>query len=233
MNLGILEILFTIVLIFLGGGYIYLKWRIKKNAQDMLIAIMPVWASFGPYESGYDSAVMLYLSYWGIYGKEGKDKAENIGMFEGHKLSFDKDPESWEDTRKKALEVECHDLEGKKQLVNDLFRLEKLKNEENNLFWDDYYEIGEHLNKAVNDADVALYKLIYNAYENDPQIKINTDYVINLYTIYIGISPDKNLYTGLLWNACSEYSDKNPDTQISKDFISLYSKSMELLNQGG
>lgn len=231
MNLGILEILFIIVLIFLGGGYIYLKWRIKKNAQDMLIAIMPVWASFGPYESGYDSAVMLYLSYWGIYGKEGKDKAENIGMFEGHKLSFDKDPESWEDTRKKALEVECHDLEGKTQLVKDLFNLEKLKNEGNDFFWEDYYEIGEHLNTAANEVDVELYEFIRKVYEDDYNIKINTDYVVKLYTIYIGKPPDENLYTGLLWNACSEYSDKNPDTQIATKFITLYSKSMELLNQ--
>jgi len=233
MNLDTLGILFIIVLISLGAGYICWKRVVEKKAQDILIDVMPIWASFGPYESGYDSGVMLYLSYWGVFGKEGKDKAEKKGLFEGHKIGFDKDPDSWEDIRKKSLKIECHDLEGKKQLVKDLFRLEKLKNEENNLFWDDYYEIGEHLNKAVNDADVALYKLIYNAYENDPQIKINTDYVINLYTIYIGIPPDKNLYTGLLWNACSEYSDKNPDTQISKDFISLYSKSMELLNQGG
>ena len=56
LSTGNVQLFIILAVVCTGGIYLFWRWRIEKNVQDILVKVMPVWAVFGPYESGYDSA---------------------------------------------------------------------------------------------------------------------------------------------------------------------------------
>ncbi|NNE84745.1 MAG: hypothetical protein HKN28_12325 [Alphaproteobacteria bacterium] len=65
--------------------------------------IMPIWATLGPFDTGFDSASAMRGAYLAVMGPT---EAKKMGaVIEQHETDYDDNSKEWEETRRKALEV--------------------------------------------------------------------------------------------------------------------------------
>jgi len=78
------------------------QYMAVKMASEKAKMVFPVWAAQGPFKSGTESAAAMSRASLAVFGpKEAQKYADAIAQ---HEASFNKKPESWEETRRFALE---------------------------------------------------------------------------------------------------------------------------------
>ena len=94
----------TVIVVFGIALAIWLWWRsrIFYSASDMAKQVFPVWAAQGPFDSGAESAAAMRNAYLAVLGTDQTE--EMADGIEGHATAYDADPETWEETRRTALE---------------------------------------------------------------------------------------------------------------------------------
>ena len=195
---NILSIIGVITVIYVIGKALW-KRHIKNNTQNILIKVMPVWASLGPFSNGTESALAMNASYIAVLGsKESEEKADVI---ESHEDSFNKEPAEWERVR----------------------RISKRASREIN----DFITIAEEIyDKHVGYYHLRLIdkygKDIFHSM-NKSAIDL-CDFIVSTYSLGDMKLPEAEQEIGYKLVDLISFSDKNPTDDISIKFKDLYNK---------
>lgn len=83
--------------------WLSLRSRTSKRAINMARQVFPVWAAQGPFASGAESAAAMRNAYMVVMSPE---QAEGMAdAIAKHAAAFDRDPATWEETRRGAAQV--------------------------------------------------------------------------------------------------------------------------------
>lgn len=87
--------------LFLGIRHFKTIAIAKERAAETLKRVMPTWAAQGPFNSGEESAEAMRHAYIAVFDEE---KAKSLDdVIRQHAVSYDAQPDEWEDTRRTAL----------------------------------------------------------------------------------------------------------------------------------
>lgn len=110
--MGALEIFIVVCGLVVVVIFVFRRWfktLVWREASDQAREMFPVWAAQGPFATGSESALAMRYAWLAVLGDH--DKVDNMTEnFSRHASAFDADPESWENNRRKALEVDCPKL---------------------------------------------------------------------------------------------------------------------------
>ncbi len=238
----ILSIVALIVLAFF-----LLQWFQTPKAGTRRLA-MTVWAAFGLYDTAEDAESSLYRACRAVFGKEGLSAHEK--WIQGHINNF-KEWEAKGDFLRaqkiqriglmltaygkafkaafnavKAEAIEDFDVEGfnKEFLKDSGHRLEVVKQADDTaqLAYKQIWSDEDILKKKQELGEAVLNQVGNNLLQDEsPQAKVLLAFLSTVYKANM----DRNIETakdiGVLWFACMELLDKDPDSEIAKAFDTL------------
>ena len=225
-------IIISSALVVLGilAAIYYSKHRTEKEVGTLLLRVMPIWASFGPFANASESSSMLYYCFWAVDGKDSAVAAVKAGVIENHRISFNEDPEEWEKLRIESLEKKQDDFEPKRRLAGALYEYDQAEKNGDPFDWSKCQALGYILTSPDNQSAQTFYSHLQHLMENIKEVEQQTTDIMEEYVFYTNTEIDLNMSAGLLCYICMRAARNNPELEESIEIIKLSDEMFEESN---
>lgn len=218
--MGIVIVVAIVVALVLG--FLFLKARTDRRVMLEAAAIhseiSALWAAQGPFVSGEVSANAMRRAHAAVRGADSIREASMIEAFDKHELAYDKEPQTWESLRQDSLPEasgpKFEELFWKVKLFAATDSLEPRINAASLLDAPrkSAAEIGEGIANSVGENLMST-----GTEESKELIAFLADIFLEEYKK----APETPGDFGLMWCGMLNYSNENPEVEISKEFKGL------------